>query len=93
MGTRRALPRLPEEAEEVSALWQLFGELLTAIVLIVLISLAATEYVGARVPGFVTISDATREDVARGDFRLFVVVLLLFLLGGCWWAIHILWRI
>jgi len=77
----------------VSALGQLVAELVTALVLIALVSLAATEYLGARVPGFHTISDTARMYAAKGDYRLFVGVLLLFLLGGCWWAIHILWRI
>jgi hypothetical protein len=77
----------------VSALSQLIAELVTALVLIALISLAATEYMGARVPGFHTISDPARAQAAMGDYRLFVGVLLLFLLGGCWWTLHILWRI
>jgi hypothetical protein len=77
----------------VNALWQLFGVVLTAVVLIVLLALSATEYIGARVPGFLTISDATRDDVASGDYRLFIAVLALFILGALWWVIHILWRI
>lgn len=75
------------------ALWQLFGTILTAVVLVVLIALSATEYIGARVPGFHTISDATRDYVAKGDYRLFVGVLALFVIGTIWWCIHILYRI
>jgi hypothetical protein len=70
----------------MNAVGQLVAELVTALVLIALVSLAATEYVGARVPGFHTISDTARAYAAEGDY-------LLVLLGGCWWAIHILWRI
>ena len=77
----------------MSALGQLFAELVTALVLITLVSLAATEYLGARVPGFHTISDMARTCAAKGDYRLFVFVLLLFLFGGAWWTIHILWRV
>lgn len=77
----------------MTAIWQLFGELLTATVLIVLIALAATEYIGARVPGFVTISDAARLYADKGDYRLFGAVMALFCLGAVWWAIHILGRL
>lgn len=76
----------------MSALGQLVAELVTALVLIALVSLAATEYLGARVPGFHTISDTARMYAAKGDYRLFVAVLLLFCLGACWWGIHILLR-
>jgi hypothetical protein len=77
----------------MNALWQLFGELLTTVVLIVLFALAITEYIGARVPGFMTISDAARAYVTRGDYRLFLAVLAMFLLASGWWCIHVLWRI
>ena len=77
----------------MSALGQLVGEALTAVVLIVLIALAVTEYIGARVPGFMTISDAARVDVAKGDYRLFTAMLVLFALSAIWWCFHVLLRL
>ncbi len=77
----------------MSTLWQLVGEVLTMLVVLVLAVTAVTEFIGARVPGFLTISDATRLDVARGDYRLFVAVLAAFLVGALWWALHILLRL
>jgi hypothetical protein len=77
----------------IPAIWALFGELLTATVLIVLVALAATEYIGARVPGFTTISEAARRYAEHGDYRLFVAVLLLMVLSAVWWIFHILLRL
>lgn len=72
---------------------QAAGYILTVLVITSLASLAIVEFLGARIPGFHTISDTTRADIAAGDYRLFLFVLALFLLGGLWWSIHILARL
>lgn len=77
----------------MSALGQLFAIFMTALVLASVIVLALTEFLGARIPGFTTISDATRAEASHGDYRLFFLVLAIFLLGGLWWAAHILFRL
>ena len=74
----------------MSALWQALGVVLTYTTILALALLALTEVIGARVPGFVTISEATREDVQNGDYRLFIAVLALYALSAIWWAFHIL---
>ena len=72
---------------------QTIGYFLTVLVITSLASLAIVEFIGARLPGFHTISDSARADIAAGDYRLFLLVLALFLLGGLWWAVHILGRL
>ena len=70
--------------------WSLvIGWTLTYLTLGALLALSLTELIGDKVPGFQTISSATRDDVAKGDFRLYVAVLSLFLLGALWWTLHI----
>ena len=70
--------------------WSLvIGWTLTYLTLGALLLLSLTELIGARVPGFATISEATRLDVAKGDFRLYVAVLSLFLFGALWWTLHV----
>ena len=68
----------------------LIGWALTYLTIGALAALALTEFIGARVPGFHTISDQTRTDIAKGDYRLFVAVLSLLLLSGIWWCFHAL---
>lgn len=69
---------------------QLFAIFMTALVLGALIVLALTEFLGARVPGFWTISETARTEAAHGDYRVFLLVLAIFLLGGLWWSLHVL---
>ena len=77
----------------MNALWQALGVILTYSTIAALAALALTEIIGARVPGFVTISEATRERVSQGDYSLFIAVLALFLLAAGWWAFHVLLRL
>lgn len=69
---------------------QLFAIFMTAAVLGGLIVLALTEFLGARVPGFWTISEAARAGARVGDYRVFLYVLAMFCLGGLWWSLHVL---
>lgn len=77
----------------MNAAWQAIGVVLTYTTIAALAALALAEVIGSRVPGFVTISEATREDVMHGDYRLFIAVLALFTLAAVWWAFHILARL
>lgn len=74
----------------MNAVGQVFAIFITAVVLAVLIVLALTEFLGARVTGFWTISEAARFGVAHHDYRVFLLVLAMFQLGGLWWALHVL---
>lgn len=66
------------------------GWVLTYLTIAALTALALTELLGARVPGFHTISDQTRADIAHGDYRLFIAVLTLLLMAAIWWCFHAL---
>lgn len=66
------------------------GWVLTYLTIGALAALALTEFLGARVPGFHTISDQTRADIAKGDYRLFAAVLFLMLGAAVWWTFHAL---
>ena len=76
-------------AQQSQTLWYILGWTLTYLTIGALLALSVTELVGARVRGFDTISAATRNAVAKGDFRLYVAVLSLFLLGALWWTLHV----
>ena len=68
----------------MSALWELLGIFLTAVVVGALVVLALAEFLGSRIPGFQTISDA-----ARVDLRVAVLVEVAFIVAALWWPLHV----